>query len=385
MKSREIFGGVMKYSLFIALISLQILSIYTAVINRSDETEFAVRIWKSALSINATVGLMGNLFAMDCLSKLVTGRPQNFLVDFIEKDSKEISVSYNGFVVISLFLPVMVISMYLYIRTNMRLFLICSYTLAIATSVSFLVRMLALYFQSKRKSEKTFLSQLLNPLILPSVICFFLLMVTNAKTVDFVYRNLLTSASTVFRILALIIVLCYIPAVAFCHYSNLYCITAFTFIRKDPKKAQVELDAVEKKNTEREASLRQIAEYLDETALKVGFFKKIGLTMHFLSTHIRAYWKENVYAMSYLLLCGKLKITQRLGRLLDEDRIKTHMIRFCEITVVLELLALNILLFIYLEDNDPCSRFFELLSTVIIIPILLSSLSNLKVNKVEKE
>lgn len=385
MKFREIFGGVMKYSLFVALISLQILSIYTAVTNRSDETEFAVRIWKSVLSISAAVGLMGNLFAMDCLSKLMTGRPQNFFADFIEKDSKEISVSYNGFVVISLFLPVMVISMYLYMRTNMRLFLICSYTLAIATSVSFLVRMLALYFQSKQKSEKTFLSQLLNPIILPSVICFFLLMVTNTKTVEFVYRNLQTPASTVFRILALIIVLCYIPAVAFCHYSNLYCITAFTFIRKDPKKAQVELDAVEKKSAEREASLRQIAEYLDETALKVGFFKKIGLIIHFLSTHIKAHWKENVYAMSYLLLCGKLKITQRLGRLLDEDRIKTHMIRFCEITVVLELLALNILLFIYLEDNDPCSRFFELLSTVIIIPILLSSLSNLKVNKVEKE
>lgn len=381
MKFREIFGGVMKYSLFIALISLHILSIYTTATNRLDGTEFAVRIWKSVLSINATVGLMGNLFAMDCLSKLVTGRPQNFLTDFIEKDSKEISVSYNGFVVTSLFLPIMVISMYLYVHTNMHLFLICSYILAMATSVSFLIRMLALYVQNKRK----ILSQLLNPIVLPSVICFFLLMVTNTKTVDFVYRNLQTPASTVFRILALIIVLCYIPAVAFCHYSNLYCITAFKFIKKDLKKAQVELDAVEKKNAEREASLRQIAEYLDETALKVGFFKKIRLIIHFFSIHVKAYWKENVYAMSYLLLCGKIKITQRFGRLLDEDRIKTHMIRFCEITVVLELLALNILLFIYLEDNDPCSRFFELLSTVIIIPILLSSLSNLKVNKVEKE
>lgn len=385
MKSREIFGGVMKYSLFIALISLQILSIYTAVINRSDETEFAVRIWKSALSINATVGLMGNLFAMDCLSKLMTGKQQNILTDLIERDSKEISVSYNGFIVVSLFLPITVISMYLYIRTNMHLFLICSYTLGIATSVSVLVRILALYVQNKRKSGKTFLSQLLNPIVIPSVICFFFLMVTNTKTVDFVYRNLLTPTSTVFRILALMIILCYIPAVTFCHYSNLYCITAFAFITKDSKKVQAELDAVDKKNTEHEASLRQIAEHLDEATSKVGFFKKIGLIIQFLSTHIRAYWKENVYAMSYLLLCGKLKITQRLGRLLDEDRIKTHMIRFCEITVVLELLALNILLFIYLEDNDPCSRFFELLSTVIIIPILLSSLSNLKINKAEKE
>lgn len=383
MKFRKIFGGVMKYSFFLALISLQILSIYTAVTNCSDETEFAVRIWKSALQINVTIGLMGNLFALDCLSKLVTGRPQNFLADFIEKDSKEISVSYNGFFVVALFWPITVISMYLYMRTNMSLFLFFGYVFSIATSVSFLVRILALYVQNKRKSGKTFLSKLLNPIILPSVICFFLLSVTNNTTVGFVYRNIQTSANTVFRILALIIVLCYIPAVAFCHFANLYCIVAFAFARKNLEEMQTELDAVGKKNAGREASLRQVAEYVDEVSLKVGFLKKFELAVHFLVTHIRAYWKENIYAVSYLLLSGKLRITQRLNGLLDEDRIRIHIIRFCEITVVLELLVLNIFLFIYLEDTDPCSRFFELLSTVIIIPILLSSLSNLKVKKTE--
>ena len=145
------------------------------------------------------------------------------------------------------------------------------YVFSIATSVSFLVRILALYVQNKRKSGKTFLSKLLNPIILPSVICFFLLSVTNNTTVGFVYRNIQTSANTVFRILALIIVLCYIPAVAFCHFANLYCIVAFAFARKNLEEMQTELDAVGKKNAGREASLRQVAEYVDEVSLKVGF------------------------------------------------------------------------------------------------------------------
>lgn len=327
---------------------------------------------------------MGSLYTMDSLSILTTGKRQSFLTDFIEKDGKEISTSYNGLIVLSLFIPVMTISMYFYIRTNMNIFLICSYIISIGTSLSVLVRLLAFYIKSKRKIGKTFLSGCLNPIVLPSFTGLFLLLVTNSKTVDFVYRNLRTPPSTIFRILSLTIVLCYIPAVVFCHYSNLYCITAFAFVTKEPQKIQAELDAIEKKDMEREASLRQIAEYVDEAAVKVGFFKKIGLTMRFFCTHISAYCKENVYAASYLLLYGKLRITQRLGGLLYEDRIRIHMIRFCEITVVLELLALNILLFIFLDGDDPCSRFFELLSTVIIIPILLSSLSNLKVKSREE-
>lgn len=385
MKFRKIISEMAKYWLFAGYISLQILSICTATANLSDETERAVRIWQAALLITVIVGLMGNFLAMDFLSKLTAGKRQSILADLMEKDSKEISASYNSFIVLSLFLPVIVISAYLYIRTNMRLFLISSYFLAIVISLSAIVRLLVLYIKEKQKNGKTFLSSLLDPIALPSVICLFLLLVTNSKTVDFVYRNLQTPANTAFRILALIVILCYIPAVAFCHYSNLYCITAFMFVTKDLKKIQAELDVVEKKNSEREASLRQLAEYVDKTALKVGFFKKVGLILRFFHTHISAHWKENIYAISYLLSYGKLKITQNLSRLLDKDQIRTHMIRFCEITVVLELLALNMLLFIYLGGDDPCSGFFELLSTVIIIPILLSSISNLKVKKVEKE
>lgn len=385
MKFIKIISEVAKYLPFVGLISLQILSICTAAANLSDEMERAVRIWQATLLIAVTVGMIVNLFAMDQLSKLTTGKRQSIFTDLMENSSGEISVLYNGYIVYSLFVIVIVISEYFYIRTNMLLFSICSHVLAIVLSLSVFVRMLALYIKNNQEREKTFLSKLLNPMVLPSIICFFLLLATNNKMVGFVYRNLQMPTNTAFLILALIIVLCYVLAVVFCHYSNLYYITAFAFVTKDPGKIQANLDAVEKKDAEREASLRQLSKYVDETALKVCFFKKIRLAIHFFHTHMKAYWKGNVYAVSYLLSYVKLRITQRLGGLLEEDRIRTHMIRFCEITVVLELLTLNMLLFIYLGSDNPCSRFFELLSTVIIIPILLSSLSNLKMKKVESE
>lgn len=367
-----------KYFFLAALISLQILSIRTAAAKYAGGAELAVTVWRASLLIVVTVGLMGNFFAMDVFSKLVTGRRQSFLGDLMESDSAEMSESYNGLIVSSLALPVLVTFEYLYFRTNIRLFLVCCYLLAIAMSVSVIVRILALYIKTGLESGKTLLSRLLDPIMLPSVIGIFLVLVTNDKTVGFVYGNLRAPAGAVFRVLALIIVLCYIPAAAFCHYSNLYCITALAFARKDPEKIKGRLAAVEKREAERGASLRQIAKYVDEMGLKAGFFKKIGLAVRFFRTHISAYWRGNVYAAQYLLLCGRLRLTRVMGGLLDGDRIRTHMIRFCEITVVLELLALNILLFMYLEENDPCSRFFELLSTVVIIPILLSSLSGLK-------
>lgn len=381
MKFIKIISQVTKYLPIVAWISLQILSIHTAAVNLSDETERAIRIWQAALQIVVGVGMIGNLFSINQFSNLIIGKRQSAFTDLMENSSEKNSVLYNGFIALSLFLPITVIATYFYIRTNMLLFLIISYSLSIVLSLSVFVRMLAIYINSKQKNEKTFLSKLLNPIFLPFIICFFLSLAINNKTVGFVYRNLQTPTITAFQILSLIIVLCYVPAVAFSYYSSLYCITAFAFLTKDPQKIQVGLDMIEKKNTACETSLQQLSKYVDDIAIKVGFFEKIELAMYFFRTHISAYWKTVIYAVSYLLSYIKLKITQRLGRLLEQERIRIHITRFCEIIVVLELLTLNVLLFIYLGSDNPCSRFFELLSTVIIIPILLSSLSNLKMKK----
>ena len=91
---------------------------------------------------------------------------------------------------------------------------------------------------------------------------------------------------------------------------------------------------------------------------------------------------ENAYgrrcAVLYLLSLFNLKITKLFNDLLEPVRIRINSIRFCLITAVLELLSLDFILFICLESDSPTLKFFELVSTVIIIPILLSWLTGLK-------
>ena len=195
------------------------------------------------------------------------------------------------------------------------------------------------------------------------------------------YQNLCAPQSTAFLILILIVILGYALAMAFCHFSNIYCLIAFVFRKCDLTRMKGKIDTIQEKNAALEDALRQKTEYIDKTAEQAGPFKKCGLIFDFFGAHIRTYCLKNYYAVSYLLSLGSLKLAKRLSRLLEPGRIKNNEIRFCEITAVVELLLLNMLLFIYLGSGHPCSRFFELLSTVIIIPILLSSLSKLKTSK----
>jgi len=373
-------GIFVKYGTLIGFLGLRGLSLYRGATTDVGDMERAVWIWKDVLLLNATLGLIGSLLAIDKLSVLTLGKSQNIFDEIMEQDSKEVAVSYNGLFTSSLFLATFGILVILYIKTSIHLFLICYSILAIIFALTTILSLFMLYFQSKQE-VKTNLSKLIDPIVLPTIIGLLQMWIINDKTVGFVYENLQTPKHTILLILALIVILCYVPAIAFCHFSNLYCIIAFIFVKKDVRQIQARLDALQGKNAKREDALRQVAGYVDIKAAQGSLFKRIGLAGYLVQSQIKAYFQRNIYEILYLLSFGKLKITELLSGLLESDRIRTNEIRFCEITVVLELLALDMLLFIYLGSDDPCSRFFELLSTVIIIPILLSSLANLKQKK----
>ena len=381
MKFRKTIGACVKYLPLVCLLCLHGVSLYFDVTNILNDTEPAPRIWKDVLLIIATLGLCGSLCVIGMLSKLTTGRPLNFIDELLEQDSKELAVSYNGFIGSSLFVTIFVILLTFYAITNNHLFMIVCVILGVALPLSVIANILAVYLQGKQKASKTFLSNILDPIILPVIINLFMMLITNKNTVGFVYENLQKPQNTIFQIIALIAILIYVPAIAFCHFSNLYCMIAFIFAKKDPEQIQISLDDLQRRDENRKNALRQITEYIDKRAEEVCFFKKFGLAICYFCSHIKAYCQGNIYVVSYLILLGELKTVQMLSELLKTDRIRTNVIRFCEITVVSELLVLNMLLFIFLGSDDPCSRFFELLSTVIIIPILLTSLGNLKVKK----
>ena len=152
-------------------------------------------------------------------------------------------------------------------------------------------------------------------------------------------------------------------------------------MRKDPNMIQKEIEHLQGEEKKREEDLRQATKYVDEQAEKVRFLKKIGLIVRFCFIHYKTYIQDRYYSAVYLLSFAKYKITKRFNGLLHPERIRINGIRFWWITAVWELLALDLLLFIYLDGDDPCLKFFELLSTVIIIPVLLSWLAELKAKK----
>lgn len=73
--------------------------------------------------ICAIVGEVGNLLVIDRFNLLLSGKTPNFAQDVLEDDSQDVSVTYNGMIVSSLFIPALVILYYIYIVTEIQLLL----------------------------------------------------------------------------------------------------------------------------------------------------------------------------------------------------------------------------------------------------------------------
>lgn len=250
--------------------------------------------------------------------------------------------------------------------------------LATLWAIGTIVYIFAGYLKIKHMCPQSIFSKLSDPAILPAIISMIQILITRKNWVGYIYHSIYEPANDVLLTLGLIILLCYFLAVTFCYFSNIYCLIGFGFIKRDLGRIQRKIDRIQEKEEKQEALLRQTTKDIDEMGEQGNFIKKVGLIVPFLILHIKTYVQGRFCAASYLLSLLNFRIAKRFRGLLEPDRIKINGIRFCLITAVLELLSLDFILFIYLESNSPCLKFFELLSTVIIIPILLSWLAELK-------
>lgn len=380
MERRNTFGTIVKYVPFIGMLIVYILPLWRGVAAAADGIDRSIHIWTNALCISAILGEIGSLLVIDRFNLLLTGKTPDIVNDIRDESSEDVAVMYNGIIASTFMLTVIMGFYILYEYTQKRLFLGISIIVATILSIGTAIYILAAYVKIKSEEPNLF-SKLSNPVFLPVLICLIQLLVTRKKLVGFIYRNIYEPQGDIYLIAALVIVLCYFLAVAFCHYSNLYCLFGFVFLRKDPNTIQREIERLQGQEQKREEDLRQATKYVDEQAEKVRFLKKIGLNVHFCFIHLKTYIQDRYYSAVYLLSFAKFKITKRFNGLLHPERIRINGIRFCWITAVLELLALDLLLFIYLDADNPCLKFFELLSTVIIIPVLLSWLAELKAKK----
>ena len=376
----NVLGVVAKYIPFIGMFVVCTMRLCKGIATIADEMERNIDIWTNALVICAILGEIGSLLVIERFSLLLTGKKPNIVDDIRDESSQDVAVMYNGIIANAVILMAIMGCYILYAYTQNSLFLVVSNIAVTVFSIGTAVYILASYIKINNEQPNLF-SKLSNPVFLPVLICSIQLLITRKKLVGFIYSNIYEPQGDIYLIAVLIIVLCYFLAVAFCHYSNLYCLLGFAFLNKDPNIIQREIAYLQEQDQKREEKLRQATKYVDEQAEKVGFIKKIGVVFYFHFIHVKTYVQDRFYSAVYLLLYAKLKITKSFHGLLRPERIRINAIRFCWIVAVWELLALDLLLFIYLDGNDSCLKFFELLSTVIIIPILLSWLAELKTKK----
>ena len=380
MRRGNMLGTIAKYIPFIGMLAVYTISLCRS-ITLADEIERSINIWTNALVISAILGEIGSLLVIDRFNLLLTGKTPNIVDDIRDERSQDVAVMYNGLIA-STFIMTAIMGFYvLYTYTQNSLFLNISTVVATIFAIGTAVYILAAYLKVKNVHPNFVFSKLSNPVFLPVLICMIQLLVTRKNLVGFVYHNICEPQGDMYLIAALIIVLCYFLALAFCHYSNLYCLLGFVFINKDPGIVQRELARLQEQDEKRDEDLRQATKYVDEKAEEVRFIKKFSLIFYFCYIHFKTYIQNRFYSAVYMVSFAKFKITKRFSRLLNPERIRINGIRFCWVATVMELLALDLLLFIYLEGNDPCLKFFELLSTVIIIPVLLSWLAELKAKK----
>lgn len=383
MSRRKVINTLVLYMPFIGLLFINFMSLVRAVTMVAGEMERNIRILTAALMINAIIGEMGSLLVIERFGILLTGKKSSIVDDIREESSEDVAVRYNGVVVSSFICVVLFILYGLYIITEKRLFFYMITTIITVFFIGLISEVLVLYLKIRDNYPESIFSKWSNPAFLPMIICLIQFLVVREKLVGFVYRNICVPKNDISLILILIFVLCYFLVIAFCHFSNAYCLIGFWFAEKNVRKMRRKKVFIQGKEEVREKSLRQTTKYVDEKAEQVGLVGRCGIAVYYYFVHVKNYIQERFYVTLYLLSYIKLEIIKRLSGLLEPERIKLNAIRFCGIMAVLELLALDMLLFIYLESSDPCLKFFELLSTVVIIPVLLSWLSELKSKKSE--
>lgn len=384
MSFRKTIGVLAKYTPLFVLMAIHIISLFRCATTIIEDVNRSISIWTDVLRMTAIIGGIGNFLVLDKFNKLIIGKTPNIIEDIVEESNQHVAVLFNGFIAKSLFITVIFVLTIIYIFTKNRLFVTISVIISTILAVSNVIYFIAMYLQIKNAQTPSIFSKLVNPAILPMIICMLQILITRKNWVSYIYYNISEPKNNLLLSLSLIIVLCYVLAVSFSHFSNIYCLIGLIYIKRDLGKMQKQLYFLQEKVKIQEDHLRQATKNIDEKAEQVGLIKRFMLIFCYYFIHIKTYFQGQYNAVLYLLSLFKYKIAKRFNGLLNPERVKINSIRFCLIISVLELLSLDFVLFIYFERHEPCLKFFELLSTVIIIPIMLSWLADLKSKGNEK-
>ncbi len=179
------------------------------------------------------------------------------------------------------------------------------------------------------------------------------------NVVMYIYRGIFQSENLEIRIIVISLTLVEILMTLICHYIYIYSFVGL--LAKD-----VIIEDMNKK-----LERLTVCEFQDYSATN----RRSG-KYHFTKAYIffRTYLKGRIYAVRYLLLLVEKKAVKILAGLMDVEKFKKNIWRFCKVVMVSELIILDFILATNLNPSDPCSVFFNLISTLVIIPVAISSL-----------
>ena len=320
-------------------------------------------------------------YAFDLLVYRASGNKLDFLDNFREdRSEEEKSFAYNSVFANTALIGMVMSTEIIYILTQKGFFSVLSQTASVIMIIGFVANILAMYYHAKSKANKPEFFDSLGDIVFSMLAFMILSAVAQQRIAKLAYLNLFESQSNLLRIATLIMVVIYILVLVYCYFLNIYYYIAFKFEKKNLCILRHRINVVQgrkEKNIERMISIMdEIDEEKNEQ--KVSIVDELVRFLNFIYVNVKLYTKQRWYSTLYLLWIGWMKVVTYFSLLLKPETIKTNKIRFLEITMVAELLSLDMILFVYLGSEDSCSRFFELLSTVVVIPILLSSLSKLK-------
>lgn len=156
---------------------------------------------------------------------------------------------------------------------------------------------------------------------------------------------------------------------------SIYTIIGFIFWKSNIIKIEVKMVLINSKCGEIDNNLRKKATYVNRVTENQKWTQNIRVGVSFAFYNINVYILKIIYRIRYTIYFLKLHLIKYLKSFLQTSVYNRFCHVFKNILTVVMLIIVNIYLYINFSESELIIHFYELLSTVIIIPIFLDKIS----------
>ena len=155
-----------------------------------------------------------------------------------------------------------------------------------------------------------------------------------------------------------------------------YCLIGCRYCQRDidrEERRQYQ-DALWELEQNREKLRRKTTE-VNRTAERSGPTALFGLGIRYIWYMTLSYIREKWYAIQSLIHAVRIMIAERLRGMLEAGRFRSFSRRLLALIVTAVLLAADLVLGSFYGAESYVTRFYEMISTIVIIPVILAKLT----------